>query len=137
ASILSSAARRTRPGESTSALVIARLSSPSCARCVAPRLARSPTPTTLTDVMPIGLRSARKRRSTAASSVSGTECPPPDPLIKIASPSCTRRAASYALIFSITLQIFPANDALLLDAETFDAKPHDIAGLQELRRLHS
>ena len=36
ASILSSAASRTSPGESTSALVIARFSRPSCARCVAP-----------------------------------------------------------------------------------------------------
>ena len=101
ASILSAAARRTNPGESTNALVTARLSRPSCARCDAPRSARSPTPTTLTDVRPSGLPSARKRRSTAASNASGTAWPPPDPLINIASPSSRRCAASSAVIFSI------------------------------------
>ena len=50
---------------------------------------------------PRGLPSARKRRSTAASNASGTECPPPDPLIRIASPSSMSCAASSAVIFSI------------------------------------
>ena len=87
ASILFSAANVTSPGESTSALVIALFSNPSCARWLAPSAARSPTPTMLTDVRPRGLPSARKRRSTAASNASGTACPPPEPLTKMASPS--------------------------------------------------
>src|SRR5215210_8390813 len=47
--------------------------------------------------MPRGSPLARKRRSTAAISASGTAWPPPEPPIRIVSPERTRLAASSAV----------------------------------------
>src|SRR6185437_7613759 len=59
-----------------------------------PRLARSPSPTGCTVVRSRGSPSDRKRLAIAAISVSGTECPAPEPPIKSVSPLATSCAAS-------------------------------------------